>query len=96
VETEECDERAGPKPLFWGALIAGLLILCILPSLIGAIRMVEGLGWLVVVNLIPTGVGWLSAMVLAFMLPHREPSMAYPPACYTQARASAGDSDAQS
>jgi hypothetical protein len=43
------------KPLFWGALIAGLLVLYILPSLIGAIRKVEGLGWLIVVNLLPTG-----------------------------------------
>ena len=49
------------------------MVLYILPSLIGAIRKVEGLGWLIVVNLIPTGVGWLAAMVLAFMLPRREP-----------------------
>ncbi len=64
--------------VFWVALIAGLLVLYILPSLIGAIRKVEGLGWLVVVNLIPTGIGWLAAMVLAFMLPRREPPPTYP------------------
>jgi hypothetical protein len=63
---------------FWGVLIVGLLVLYILPSLIGAIRRVEGLGWLIVVNLIPTGIGWLAAMVLAFMLPRRDPRTAYP------------------
>ncbi len=64
--------------VFWVALIAGLLVLYILPSLIGAIRKVEGLGWLVVVNLIPTGIGWLAAMVLACMLPRRQPPPTYP------------------
>jgi hypothetical protein len=66
------------NPGFWGLLIGGLLVLYILPSLIGAIRGVEGLGWLVVVNLIPTGIGWLAAMVLAFMLPRRDPRPTYP------------------
>jgi hypothetical protein len=60
------------NPFFWGALIAGLLVLYVLPSVIGAIRKVEGLGWLIVVNLIPTGIGWLAALVLAFGLPRRE------------------------
>ena len=53
-------------------------MLYILPSLIGAVRKVEGLGWLVVVNLIPTGIGWLAAMVLAFMLPRKQPPRTYP------------------
>jgi hypothetical protein len=73
------------SPILWIPLIAGLLMLYILPSLIGAIRRVEGLGWLIVVNLIPTGIGWLAAMVLAIMLPRREPPTAYPPVYYTQA-----------
>jgi hypothetical protein len=73
------------SPILWIPLIAGLLTLYILPSLIGAIRKVEGLGSLIVVNLIPTGIGWLAAMVLAIMLPRREPPMAYPPVNYTQA-----------
>jgi hypothetical protein len=60
------------NPFFWGTLIAGLLVLYVLPSVIGAMRKVEGLGWLIVVNLIPTGVGWLAAMVLAFALPRRD------------------------
>lgn len=72
------------SPVLWVPLIAGLLVLYILPSLIGAIRRVEGLGWLIVVNLIPTGIGWLAAIVLAIMLPRREPPMTYPPVHYTQ------------
>jgi len=78
--------------VFWVALILELLVLYILPSLIGAIRKVAGLGWLIVVNLIPTGIGWPAAMVLAIMLPRREPpityprpSAAYPPVYYTRA-----------
>lgn len=65
------------SPSLWGVLIAGLLVLYILPSLIGAIRRVEGLGWLVVINLIPTSIGWLAAMILAFMLPRRDPRTVY-------------------
>jgi hypothetical protein len=61
------------SPFFWVALIAGLLALYVLPSVIGAIRKVEGLGWLIVVNLIPTGIGWFAALVLAVGLPRRGP-----------------------
>jgi len=70
------------NPFFWGALIAGLLVLYVLPSVIGAIRKVEGLGWLIVVNLIPTGIGWLAAMILAFALPRRERPTPYRPIYY--------------
>jgi len=70
------------NPLFWSALIAGLLFLYVLPSVVGAIRKVEGLSWLIVVNLIPTGIGWLAAMVLAFALPRRRVPVAYQPAYY--------------
>ena len=58
--------------LFWIALILGLLGLYILPSVIAAIRGVEGLGWIIVINLLPTGIGWLAALVGALMLPRRE------------------------
>lgn len=73
------------NPLFWGALLAGLLFLYVLPSVIGAIRKVEGLGWLIVINLIPTGIGWLAAMVMAFVLPRREPATYQRPYYYPQA-----------
>ena len=74
--------------LFWIFLIFGLPGLYILPSVIAAIRGVEGLGWIIVINLLPTGVGWLAAL----MLPGREPltppapsphgTQAYPHAVY--------------
>lgn len=57
--------------LFWLALILGLLLIYIVPSLIAAIRRVDGLGWIIVINLLPTGVGWLAALVLALALPGR-------------------------
>ena len=57
--------------LFWIALIFGLLGLYILPSVIAAIRDVEGLGWIIVINLLPSGAGWLAALVGALMLPRR-------------------------
>lgn len=57
--------------LFWIALILGLLGLYVLPSVIAAIRGVEGLGWIIVINLLPTGVGWLAALIAAVALPRR-------------------------
>jgi hypothetical protein len=82
MEMEEQMNALAQNPLFWGALIAGLLVLYVLPSVVGAIRKVEGLGWLIVINLIPTGIGWLAAMVMAFALPRREPRAAYQPVYY--------------
>jgi hypothetical protein len=57
---------------FWIALVLVLLTLYILPSLIAIIRGVEGLGWIIVINLLPTGVGWLAALIGAIMLPRRQ------------------------
>jgi hypothetical protein len=71
------------SPLFWGGLIAGLMLLYILPTLIGITRKVEDLGLLVFINLLPTGVGWLAAMVMAFVLPRREPPVTYQPYNYS-------------
>jgi hypothetical protein len=68
--------------LFWIALILGLLGLYILPSVIAAIRGVEGLGWIIVINLLPTGVGWGAALIGALMLPRREPLEAPSPTRY--------------
>jgi len=70
------------NPLFWGALIAGLLVVYLLPSLIGAIRHVEGLGWLVAFNVLFPGVGWLAGMSLACTLPRREPARYTSPIYY--------------
>ena len=74
------------NPAFWVALIFGLVILYILPSLIGAIRQVESLGWLIVINLLPTGVGWLAALIGAFLLPRREPRQPDMPSQFHQPR----------
>jgi hypothetical protein len=60
--------------IFWIALIFGLLGLYILPTIIGAIRGVESLGWIIVINLLPTGVGWPAALIAALLLPRREPA----------------------
>jgi Superinfection immunity protein len=68
--------------LFWIALILGLLALYILPSLIAVIRGVEGLGWIILINLLPTGVGWFAALIGALMLPRREPPTDPVPASY--------------
>jgi len=57
--------------IFWTVLIVGLLGLYILPTVIAAIRGVEGLGWILVINLLPTGVGWLAALIGAIALPSR-------------------------
>jgi len=62
-----------------------LPVLYMLPTLIGAVRRVDGLALVFLVNLIgaPTGVGWLGAMILAFGPKRLPPPPAYwPPARY--------------
>jgi len=63
--------------LFWAALIVVLLALYILPSVIAAIRGVPGLGWIILINLLPTGIGWLAALIAAVALP-RPPASGRP------------------
>ena len=63
------------SPLFWLAIIGGLAALYLLPVVIGAIRHVEGLGWIIVVNLLP--MGWPAALLLACMMPRRDPPEPY-------------------
>ena len=65
--------------IFWVGLIAGLVLILFLPTMIGIIRKVESLGLLIFLNVLPTGVGWFAAMVMAFMLPRREPPPTYIP-----------------
>jgi hypothetical protein len=59
--------------VFWIGVILVLLALYVLPSVIAIIRQVEGLGWIIVINLLPTGIGWLAALVGALVLPRRDP-----------------------
>jgi hypothetical protein len=70
------------SPLFWGMLIIVLLAVYFLPSWIGIIRQVEGLGWLIAFNVLFPGVGWLGGMILACMLPRREPAQYTTPVYY--------------
>lgn len=59
--------------IFWALLIMALLALYILPTLIAAIRGTESLGWIIVINLLPTGIGWFAALIAALALPRRQP-----------------------
>jgi hypothetical protein len=58
------------------------VLIYFLPTMIGIIRKVESLGLLIFLNVLPTGVGWFAAMVMAFMLPRREPPPTYRPCQY--------------
>lgn len=55
---------------FWLAIIDGLAAVYILPTVIGIVRQVEGLGWVVSLNTIP--VGWPAALILACTMPRKE------------------------
>jgi len=59
---------------FWLAIIDGLAGVYILPTVIGSVRQVEGLGLVICLNTIP--VGWPAALILACMMPRREISRA--------------------
>ena len=72
--------------VLWILVFTVLPVLYMLPTLIGAIRGVDGLALVFLVNLIgaPTGVGWLAAMILAFG-PRKvrpRPPVAWPPTAY--------------
>lgn len=54
---------------FWLALIAGLGVLYVLPTIIGMIRRVEHLGIIIGLNFIP--ILWPAALLGAVMLPRR-------------------------
>lgn len=59
---------------FWIALIMALAGLYILPTIIAVVRGTENLGWIIALNLLPTGIGWLAALIAALALPRRAPS----------------------
>ena len=64
--------------VLWILVFTALPVLYLLPTLVGAIRRVDRLALVFLVNLIgaPTGVGWVAAMILAFG--PRRPSPAPP------------------
>jgi len=57
------------SPWFWFPLVAVLGAVYLLPTIIGSIRQVEGLGWLVLFNVFFPGIGFLAGLILAFGLP---------------------------
>ena len=65
--------------VLWILVFTALPVLYLLPTLVGAIRRVDRLALVFLVNLIgaPTGVGWVAAMILAFG--PRRPCPAPPP-----------------
>ncbi len=72
--------------VLWILVFTVLPVLYMLPTLVGAIRGVDGLALVFLVNLIgaPTGVGWLAAMILAFG-PRKvrpRPPVGWPPTAY--------------
>ncbi len=60
--------------LFWLAIIDGLAAACILPTVIGIARQVEGPGLVICLNVFP--VGWPAALILACLMPRKEISHA--------------------
>lgn len=66
------------SPLFWFVLIGGLAFVYALPVIIALVRNVESIALVVIFNVFP--VGWLGALLLACMMPRKEPP--YPPFYY--------------
>ena len=65
---EEVMRVLADSGVLWILVFTALPVLYLLPTLVGAIRRVDGLALVFLVNLIgaPTGVGWVGAMILAF------------------------------
>ncbi len=58
--------------LFWLALIMGLMTFYLLPTIIAIARRTESLSLIIALNLLPTGIGWLAALIAALGLPRRD------------------------
>jgi hypothetical protein len=52
------------------------VLIYFLPAMIG-IRKAGSLGSLIFLNVPPTGIGWFAAIMMALMLPRREPPLTY-------------------
>ena len=55
---------------FWLAIIGVLAGVCILRTVIGIARQVEGLGLVICLNVFPAG--WPAALILVCLMPRRE------------------------
>ena len=63
--------------IFWLALISGLFMLYILPSIIAAVRGVEHLGVVIALNIF--SLLWPGALISAFILPRKQQHPALTP-----------------
>lgn len=72
----------GSNPYFVAGVITGVVAFYLLPTIIGLIRQVEGLGWLIALNLLLPGIGWLAGMVWALWFPRRRRPARYRPGYY--------------
>jgi hypothetical protein len=59
------------SPVFWIGLLAGLAALYVLPTMIAVIRHVESIALVVFLNCIP--IAWPAALVMACLMPRKEP-----------------------
>ncbi len=59
------------SPLFWTGLLAALAALYVLPIMIAVIRHVEDIPLVVILNCFP--IAWPAALLLACVMPRREP-----------------------
>lgn len=55
------------------------MALLILPTIIAAARSTENLGWIIPLDLPPTGIGWPAVFILATMPPRRQPTKPHQP-----------------
>ena len=59
------------SPLFWTRLLVGLAALYVLPTTVAVIRQVENIPLVVFLNCFP--IAWPAALLLACMMPRKEP-----------------------
>ena len=59
------------SPLFWIVLLAALAALYVLPTMIAVIRHVEDILLVVILNCFP--IAWPAALLLACVMPRKEP-----------------------
>jgi hypothetical protein len=59
------------SPLFWTGLLADLAALYVLPTMIAVIRHAENIPLVVFLNCFP--VAWRAALLLACIMPRKEP-----------------------
>jgi hypothetical protein len=64
-------DRAREQPAVLNRLLAGLAALYVLPTTIAVIRQVEDIPLVVILNCFP--IAWPAALLLACMMPRKEP-----------------------